>query len=475
MTGLLTGDGKKYVLRMLRELTPHANRLDRRFTEWMKKAGVADAQRGDLLAITPAAAARTRSLGRFQKQLESGGRRLAKWNVSPAMVEDALATFDQLASEVLEGQFGPAREQLRLATHFLLNQAFYAVRETESQVFFGLYQAETEAQDLDALLSRYVSILAKAFHASAGRLVLEDSPAKPGARGPVFAECGEKAAQEIAGADWRGRYACYWAYPLGDRAVLQLAFAGLHRWLPRDRALLDAAALRCQQAMERSRTTLEIRRLEAEARSAEEEERRRIGRDLHDEAGQSLAFLRLQLDMLARDAPEALQPRLAEARDVTARTTVELRRIIAALSPSVLERLGLNTALRLLAKRFRFTHPAELKFRAAKLPAGLPRQVVEVIYRVAQECLQNVAKHSQATRVNVSLRFVDKNIRLSVRDNGAGFTADTAWSKPKSFGLAGMRERALLLGGSLVIDSAPGKGTRVMLEVPAQVMAYAKN
>ena len=98
-----------------------------------------------------------------------------------------------------------------------------------------------------------------------------------------------------------------------------------------------------------------------------------------------------------------------------------------------------------------------------------------MIYRVAQECLQNVAKHSGATSVNVFLRSTDKKIRLSVRDNGAGFCADQALSKPRSFGLAGMRERALLLGGTLSITTAPGKGTEVTLDLPAPVVLNGKN
>jgi len=90
----------------------------------------------------------------------------------------------------------------------------------------------------------------------------------------------------------------------------------------------------------------------------------------------------------------------------------------------------------------------------------------EVIYRVTQESLQNIAKHSQATHINLLLVFTDKNIRLSVSDNGSGFDPQTAGKKPGSFGLAGMRERASLLGGSLTVRSRPEKGTRLILQLP---------
>ena len=480
VTKLLTAEGKKHVLRMLRELAPLADGLESSFRaclskESRSKEGQDAGQMEALLGITPAAASRCRSLACFQKEIEASGRRLARFNVSPETVNEALEQFDRMAAKALAGRFAPAREQLRLATRFLLNQAFYDVREAESQAFFGLFRAETEAADLDDLLARFVRVLARAFGADAGRLWLEEQQLFPGLDRSLYIRRREPAERSIRDPKMRGRHACYWSYPFGTSAVLQLGFATARRWLPREEALLAAAAARCEKAIERGRMAQQIRRLQAEALHTEEEERRRIGRDLHDEAGQALAFLRLQLEMIERDAPEALRPRLYQARDLAARTAVELRRIVAALSPSVLERLGLETALRLLVKRLRFSQGMELAFRASPLPGVLPRQTQEVVYRVAQECLLNVAKHSRATHVNVSLRCVDKKIRLSVRDNGAGFCADQAWSKPKSFGLTGMRERAALLGGTLAIRSMPGRGTGVVLDVPAPVNLDGKD
>jgi two-component system sensor histidine kinase NreB len=259
---------------------------------------------------------------------------------------------------------------------------------------------------------------------------------------------------------------------------MQFGFRSPYPWLPRELALLEAVGERCLEAIERARLQREVRRLEAQARHAEEEERRRIGRELHDEAGQSLLLLRLQLEMIERQAPETLRPALREARGSVERTVVELRRIVAALSPAVLERLGLPSGLRHLVARFRKLHPGRVRLRISGSAEPLPRESQDVVYRVAQECLQNVAKHSQATGVNLSLHVADKSIRLSVSDNGAGFRAETARARPTSFGLAGMRERAALLGGTLAIRSAPGKGTAVILELPrtaAQVAANGKD
>ena len=152
-----------------------------------------------------------------------------------------------------------------------------------------------------------------------------------------------------------------------------------------------------------------------------------------------------------------------------------MRRIVAALSPSVLERLGLAAALRRLAARFRKIHPGELRLRLGVLPESLPRRVEEIVYRVAQESLQNAAKHSGAGRVMLSLGTSDGSIRLSVADNGAGFGAGTTKKKPMSFGLTGMRERAALIGGTLDVRSAPGKGVRVLLELPRASIGMASH
>jgi signal transduction histidine kinase len=138
--------------------------------------------------------------------------------------------------------------------------------------------------------------------------------------------------------------------------------------------------------MERVRMQGEVRRLEAEAHRIEEEERRRIGRDLHDGTGQSLVLLRLQLEMMEKDAPDGLRHRLAQARLITERTVVELRRTIAALSPAVVERL-LEAALRQLAARFRKQQSADVRLQLSPGIAGL-RGGTEVIYRAAKEALQ---------------------------------------------------------------------------------------
>jgi signal transduction histidine kinase len=463
---LLTAAARRYVARMTRAIAPFAGPLDSRFRALLRHRGCDAAQVRAYLAITPAAASRQPSLGRFLEQAEYHGRRLANLDVQPGEAKETLKAFGPLLDVVLPGQFEPAREQLYLATILALNQAFYQVREAEAQAFFGLYRAEVEADGLEDLLRRFVRILTHTFHADTGRLLLLDQPASGKLARPLFVEHGQAQERLIADPQMRGRHASYWSFPIRPAGLLQFGFAGRYPWLPREATLLNAVAERCQEAIEKVRMEADIRSLEAAARQAEEDERRRIGRELHDEAGQSLLLLRLQLEMLERQAGREMRPRLAEARGVVEHTVAELRRIVAALSPAVLERLGLPAAVRQLAGRFRKMHPAAIRVRFSGTCKELSPQSQEVIYRVAQESLQNIAKHSQATRVNLFVQSTDMSIRLSVSDNGAGFLKEEALGKPMSFGLAGMRERAALLGGNLAIRSTPGKGVSVLLDLP---------
>jgi len=475
MSGLFTPAARRHIAQLMRALAARAGGLERRSRAQLRQRGWDRARIEAFLGVTPVACARLGSLAGFLEQVESSGRRLARLNVTPVEVVEALEEFGQLVAGALEGRFAPAREQLQMATRLTLNQAFFQVHESEVQAFFGLSRAEAEATDLEDLLDRLVAVLVQAVGASEGRLLLVAPPVQPRLARPQYIRHGTAGERLVLDPELRRRCGSFWSYPVGFEAVLQLGFPGPCPWLPREQGLLGAAAARCREALERARMQQEIRRLEAESRRAEEEERRRIGRELHDEAGQSMALLRLQLEMLERQAPDSLRGSLGEAREVAARTAVELRRIVAALSPAVLERLGLPAALRQLAARFGKMHAARVRLRIPPTGPALPRRVEEVVYRVAQECLHNIARHSQATHVNLYLRVADKRIRLSVEDNGAGFRADPAKGKPTSFGLAGMRERAALLGGTLTVRSAPGQGTLVTLELPLSAAPVGSN
>ncbi len=213
-----------------------------------------------------------------------------------------------------------------------------------------------------------------------------------------------------------------------------------------------------------------LERLEGERRrsgemvlQAQEEERKRIARDLHDEVNQALTALLLRIEAAAQEAPPALQAELAETKRLANRAMSELLDLARQLRPTALDDHGLVAALRTHVREQDRRGPAKTHFWADPALGDLPADVQVVIYRVAQEALVNAARHSGATRIEVSLERRGSTVSLLVSDNGCGFAFA---EEGKGLGVSGMRERALLVGGKLEIDSRPGKGTTVMLEVP---------
>src|SRR4051794_5620338 len=209
---------------------------------------------------------------------------------------------------------------------------------------------------------------------------------------------------------------------------------------------------------------LEAERQESGRRvlAAQEAERVGIARDLHDEVGQVLTGVLLQLNSIAESAPEH-EEALGEARQAVRRALDEVRRISSDLRPEMLEQLGLVSALTELTSSFsRVTGIAVERQFATALPKLTP-EVELAIYRIAQESLTNVARHAQARRVVISLEPGRGSVVLRVADDGRGF----AGTPTEHGGLRSMRERAVLVDGALAIKPAPEGGVEVRLEVPA--------
>jgi two-component system, NarL family, sensor histidine kinase UhpB len=211
-----------------------------------------------------------------------------------------------------------------------------------------------------------------------------------------------------------------------------------------------------------------LARLEEERResgrralAAQEGERKRVAQELHDEVGQSLTAVMLQVGRLAKRAPPDLAPELEEAQEEARGTLDEVRRLARDLRPDVLDDLGLTAALAALVTSFgeRTGLRVERRF-AAELPELHPDAEL-VLYRVAQESLSNVARHASASRVQLRLEGEGGGVRLRVRDDGQGLNG----ARPGS-GILGMRERALLIGGDFAIESLARGGVEVRLEVP---------
>jgi two-component system sensor histidine kinase UhpB len=212
-----------------------------------------------------------------------------------------------------------------------------------------------------------------------------------------------------------------------------------------------------------------MRRLEAERRRAgsaalraQEEERARVARDLHDEVNQSLTGLLLRLEAVREAAPPELEPELAATRSLANQAMRELLSVARQLRPTALDDLGLAAAIGGQVEQVE--RPGLTAELAAEGDfADLDDDVQLVVYRVAQEALTNAARHSEAEQIAVSLRRADRGVELEVADDGRGFAFEQA---EQGLGIGGMRERALLIGAELTIESRPDHGTTVHLSVP---------
>jgi two-component system sensor histidine kinase UhpB len=198
------------------------------------------------------------------------------------------------------------------------------------------------------------------------------------------------------------------------------------------------------------------------ALSVQEAERRRVARELHDEVGQTLTAMLLQVEGLAPELPEELHDELEELRETARTGAEEVRRIAQRLRPEALEELGLPSALLALAGAFSEQAGVAID-RSVAGDLSLSREEELVVYRVAQEALTNAARHSGSAAAELTLEPDGDRVVLTVRDRGRGIAAG---QRPGS-GIRGIRERAGLVGGSVVIRNAdPGPGVEVRLDLP---------
>jgi signal transduction histidine kinase len=205
---------------------------------------------------------------------------------------------------------------------------------------------------------------------------------------------------------------------------------------------------------------------------AREEERRRLARELHDDLGQALSGLKLQLSSLEHRFAEASSSDAAEVRSRlgTMRQLIDgamqtVRTVVTELRPEALDRLGLVAALEWQAETF--SRHAGLRCRFSATPDAVELDIGRAtsVFRVFQEMLTNVARHAGASRVDVTVEQHDDELTLTVRDNGRGIAPGVSVSS-RAFGLLGMRERALLLDGTIDLLSVPRRGTTVSLRIP---------
>ena len=212
----------------------------------------------------------------------------------------------------------------------------------------------------------------------------------------------------------------------------------------------------------------QIGALAAQLITAQEEERRRVSRELHDGLCQRLASLALDVDGLAGQiTPVSARTRLRTLQTRVIKASEEARHIAYELHPSVLDDLGLVISLKALCDEFSKTESITVRFKSSKLPDSVPQEIASGLYRIAQESLQNIAKHSKAKHVSVELAVPDHSIRLSIKDDGVGFDLLTVRGKG-GLGMVSMGERARMMGGKLSMESRPGQGAEIAVRVPME-------
>ena len=451
----------------------------------------------------------------FYDNLQHFGDRLAKLKVSARAVARALEIYQQLIGQCLEKIFPSSRlkevlaamETLSWASYVAVSTAYSDAQKVEAETLLSIMDAELSAGNLDALLGRVLNIALNTFGAHLGLILLRDSEQQvlrlqaqagfgeelddttsamlaDGFAGSVAASGDPAILHDLRGLRdqvdplLRDKAEALWGIPLKLNdvvtGVLLLGFSRPHTCLPTEQALLRAIADRSAMAIDRARMTDALR--EREARIAElsahlmhaqEEERKRISRELHDETGQALMVIRLYLGMLeSKVTSHSARMKIREMLEVVDRTIEGIRRIIGRLSPLVLQELGLIAAVRKEAKDL--AKSAGVKARVTVSPdfGRMSTAVEAAFYRVVQEALHNVAKHANATTVNIEMGRENGSVRLLIEDDGVGISPQKPNPGRQAFGMAGMRERITNIGGKMKVTSSRGKGTRIEVIAP---------
>jgi signal transduction histidine kinase len=216
----------------------------------------------------------------------------------------------------------------------------------------------------------------------------------------------------------------------------------------------------------------QLRQLYMRLANVEDDERRALHSELHDQVGANLSALRLELDvaasLLSRNEASSAERHLGGAREVAAETIAMTRDLMADLRPPALDDFGLVAALRTLAESQSSRLNLQIDVAGDDVTPRPGRLVENSLFRIAQEAMMNAARHASATRVDVAFAERDDRVILTIRDDGVGFDLDAPGTDPDHWGIKSMRERARAIGGVLYVETAPGAGTRVTAEVPRE-------
>jgi signal transduction histidine kinase len=454
-------------------------------------------------------------LAGFFENVDYFGTRLAKLQVDTRAVARSMEIYQELSEPYLSGLFSGRLKEvtatldvLKSATFITVSGAYFDAKTREFATLLRVLDAELSSGATGAMFEKVLEIISANFGASMAAILLRQSEndgfrleRSLGIEGLIADDsefelgkgfCGSLAATgepEMildVGSDprilhpvIRERATSLWGVPLksGKHVIgaMVLGFARPYEWLPNERDLMRAIADRTVMAIERAHMTEEltarearIAELSAHLLAAQEDERKRISRELHDETGQSLMVIRLYLGMLeAQLTGRTAKAKIRETVSVVDRTIEGIRRIIARLSPLMLQELGLVAAIRKEAKDLSKTTGVKVRVAVNEDVGRLAPDIEAAIYRVVQESLHNVAKHAQAKTVSVQMSRNENSVYLTVEDDGVGMPAKVNSPRRNSFGLAGIKERIASLDGEVHVHSEKGKGTRLEIMVPA--------
>jgi len=215
----------------------------------------------------------------------------------------------------------------------------------------------------------------------------------------------------------------------------------------------------------------ELHLLTAHLQTVREEERKRIGREIHDELGQQLTVIKMDTVWIDKNIPAettAIKNKLQNIISLLDGSNLSIRRILNELRPAVLDRHGLFDAVKLLEKQFTANTGIPVTFKMNETEIKLPEAIATCIFRAYQEAFTNISRYAEATRVRTSFSIAKNIITIKISDNGKGFNTTSVESK-KSFGLLGMKERVHSLGGSFKVESSPGKGTTITIRLSTAI------
>jgi signal transduction histidine kinase len=210
----------------------------------------------------------------------------------------------------------------------------------------------------------------------------------------------------------------------------------------------------------------QLRSLSRRLFEVQEEERRHLARELHDEIGQALTAAKIILQSVTGDGGSATVARVHETTGILDRLLGQVRQISLDLRPSMLDDLGLVPALRSFIDQQGRRASVEMRFSAETLPESLDATIQTTCFRIAQEAITNAMRHADATQIEVDLRREEGNLLLLIGDNGVGFHVESVRAQAIGLGLIGITERAALVGGRARIISSPGKGTTIEVVLP---------